>query len=74
MIGRQKFKTSSKEQKTMNTNKLTKLLLLLISLVGLSLSGCLMKQTTRDSKGMITEEKYIIKRPIKNVIKNLEVE
>ena len=45
-----------------------------VMLVALFVSGCLMKQTTRDSRGVITEEKYIIKRPVKNVIKNLEVE
>ena len=45
-----------------------------VMLVALFMSGCLMKQTTRDSSGIIVEEKYIIKRPIKNVIQNLEVE
>ena len=45
-----------------------------VAFVALFLSGCLMKQTTRDSSGVVTDEKYIIKRPIKNVIKNLEVE
>ena len=42
--------------------------------VALFVSGCLMKQTTRDDRGIVTEEKYIIKRPIKNVIENLDVE
>ena len=74
MIGRQKLKTSSKDHKTMKTSRLTKLLLLLSALAALSLSGCVMKQTTRDSRGVIQEEKYIIKRPVKNFIKNVEVE
>jgi hypothetical protein len=45
-----------------------------VILAALFVSGCLMKQTTRNSQGIITDEKYIIKRPVKNVIKNLEVE
>lgn len=47
---------------------------LLFALGALSLSGCIMKQTTRDSRGVITDEKYIIKRPIKNFVENVEVE
>ncbi len=45
----------------------------LISLVALCLSGCVVKRTTTDEKGR-TDEKYIIKRPVKNFIENVEVE
>ena len=45
-----------------------------VMLVALCMSGCLMKQTTTNSQGIVVDEKYIIKRPLKNIIKNLEVE
>jgi hypothetical protein len=53
---------------------LARLFIMASALIALSLSGCVMKQTTRDSQGRITDEKYIIKRPVKNFIQNVEVE
>ena len=43
-------------------------------LIALFLSGCLMKRTTINSQGVVTDEKYIIKRPVKEAIKNIEFE
>jgi hypothetical protein len=45
-----------------------------VLLATLLLSGCLVKQTTTDHRGLVTDEKYIIKRPLKEAIKNMEVE
>jgi hypothetical protein len=45
-----------------------------VILAALFVSGCLMKRTTTNSAGVVTEEKYIITRPVKNAIKNIEVE
>jgi hypothetical protein len=47
---------------------------ILLILVTLSFVGCVTRKTTRDSEGIVTEDKYIIKRPIKNFIKNVEME
>jgi hypothetical protein len=48
--------------------------LLLFMLAALSFCGCVTKRTTYDQNGVITDEKYIIKRPIKDFIQNVEVE
>jgi hypothetical protein len=44
-----------------------------IALTALFLTGCIMKRTVTDEKG-VTKEKYIIKRPVKEFIKNVESE
>lgn len=54
--------------------KLTCMKLSLLMLGALFLSGCLMKRTTTDHRGLVTEEKYIIKRPVKDALNNMEVE
>ena len=46
---------------------------LLITILTLSFQGCVVKRTT-ESGGRVTEEKYIVKRPVKNLIQNTEVE
>ena len=48
-------------------------LLPILIICAVSCSGCLMKRTTTDWKGQ-TQEKYVIKRPVKKIITNLEVE
>ena len=45
-----------------------------LALLAIFLSGCVTKQTKTDSRGIIREEKYIIKRPVKNFIENVEFE
>lgn len=54
--------------------RLLKQSLLLVCLVSFTaLTGCVVKQTTtRD--GAFVEEKYVIKRPVKNFVENVEVE
>jgi len=53
---------------------LLKPILIFASLLSyLILTGCITKQTTT-SNGAFVEEKYVIKRPVKNFIKNVEVE
>jgi len=47
---------------------------IILILIALSFCGCVYKQTTTNSQGAVTDEKYIIKRPVKNFIKNVEVE
>ncbi len=42
--------------------------------IAFSLCGCVTQQTTYDRQGNVTDEKYIIHRPIKNFIENVEVE
>ena len=37
-------------------------------------SGCVYKQETMNSQGQVTEEKYIIKRPVKDLIEKVEFE
>ncbi|MEK6231615.1 MAG: hypothetical protein N2A42_07165 [Luteolibacter sp.] len=44
--------------------------ILALSILG---SGCLMKRTVH-TNGRQVEEKYVVKRPIKNLIKNTEIE
>jgi hypothetical protein len=46
----------------------------IIPLIALSLSGCVMKETKTDRRGVVTEEKYVIKRPVKEALENMEVE
>lgn len=48
--------------------------ILILALATMILSGCVMKQSKVDSRGRVTDEKYIIKRPVKNFIENVEVE
>jgi hypothetical protein len=43
-------------------------------LVMLTFPGCVYKQTTTDHRGVVTDEKYIIKRPVKEFIENVEIE
>ncbi|WP_411827842.1 hypothetical protein [Luteolibacter sp. AS25] len=51
-----------------------KLLLSAIAMaVAFSSSSCLTKRTTTDQHGEV-DETYIVKRPIKNVINNIEFE
>jgi len=46
---------------------------LLLSMV--SLTGCITKQTTTSaSNGAVIDEKYVIKRPVKNFIQTVEFE
>jgi len=47
---------------------------IILILATLSLVGCITRQTTRDSQGIVTDDKFIIKRPIKNFINNVEME
>ena len=47
---------------------------LVLILVTLSFVGCVTRRTTRDSQGIVTEDKFIIKRPIKNFVNNVEME
>ena len=47
--------------------------IIIAALIGLVTSGCVVKQTTTDPKGN-TDEKYIIKRPVKKFIENVEME
>jgi len=47
---------------------------LILILIALSFSGCVTKQTTTNSQGVVTDEKYIIKRPVKKFINNVEFE
>lgn len=54
-------------------NLLQQTLIITSLLSYLFLTGCIMKQTTT-SNGAITDQKYIIKRPVKNFIDNVEVE
>ena len=44
------------------------------AVVALSLSGCIYKQEKINSRGQVTEEKYIIKRPVKDFIEKVEFE
>ena len=37
-------------------------------------SSCVIKQTRTDSDGSVVDEKYIVKRPLKKFIKNVEFE
>jgi len=54
---------------------LLKPILIFASLLSyLILTGCLTKQTTTTSSGALIEEKYVIKRPVKKFIQNVEVE
>ena len=46
---------------------------LLIGILTFPLQGCVVKRTT-ESGGRVTEEKYIVKRPVKNLIQNTEIE
>lgn len=51
-----------------------KSLILIAALAPLTLlSSCVIKQTTT-REGAVVDEKYIIKRPVKNFIENVEVE
>lgn len=53
---------------------LLKQMLIVTSLLSyLLLTGCVTKQTTTQN-GAFVEEKYVIKRPVKNFIQNVEVE
>jgi hypothetical protein len=54
-------------------NLLKPILIITFLLSYLTLTGCITKQTTT-SNGAFVEEKYVIKRPVKNLIQNLEVE
>ena len=45
-----------------------------IILITLVLSGCIMRETTTNSRGVVTEDKYIIKRPVKDFIEKVEFE
>ena len=47
---------------------------IILILVTLSFVGCITRRTTRDSQGIVTEDKYIIKRPIKTFVENVEME
>jgi hypothetical protein len=47
---------------------------IILILVTLSLVGCITRKTTRDSQGIVIEDKYIIKRPIKTFVNNVEME
>jgi hypothetical protein len=44
------------------------------AVVALSLSGCVMRETTTNSRGVVTDDKYIIKRPVKDFIEKVEFE
>ena len=44
-----------------------------LSICAFGLTSCLTKRTTT-SGGRVVEENYVIKRPVKNMINNLEVE
>ncbi|MFT5904585.1 MAG: hypothetical protein ACI9E1_000170 [Cryomorphaceae bacterium] len=54
-------------------NPLKKLTLLGLLLATASLTGCVTKRTTT-SNGAVTDEKYVVKRPIKKFINNVEFE
>ena len=43
-------------------------------LMTLVLSGCIMRETTTDSRGVVTDDKYIIKRPVKDFVEKVEFE
>ena len=43
-------------------------------LVVFALSGCIYKETTTNNQGIVTEDKYIIKRPLKDFVENVEFE
>ena len=45
-----------------------------IALVTLTLSGCVYKKTVTDSRGVVVEDKYIIKRPVKDFVDKVEFE
>ena len=47
---------------------------LFVAVAVVLLSGCVMKQTHVDGYGRTTDEKYIIKRPVKELIGNAEAE
>jgi hypothetical protein len=47
--------------------------IIVMALAALFLTGCVMKRTVTDEKGG-TKEKYIIKRPLKEFIKDVESE
>ena len=72
------MKNESKRITNINTNctekDRTMKLTILVALIALFLSGCLVKQTKTDPMGDVIEEKYIIKRPVKEVIENIEFE
>ncbi len=46
--------------------------LLLLALAAFGLTSCLTQRTVRE--GGHVEKKYVIKRPLKNVLENVEVE
>ena len=48
--------------------------ILAAALMALFLSGCLVQETKTNRQGVVTEEKYVIKRPVKEALENLEVE
>jgi uncharacterized protein YcfL len=48
--------------------------IIFVILATLLLSGCLVKQTVTNSQGVVIQDKYIIKRPVKEALKNMEVE
>ena len=46
----------------------------LVLIVLFVFSGCVYKQETINAQGVIIDEKYIIKRPVKDFIKKVEFE
>jgi hypothetical protein len=48
--------------------------IILLSFVSIIFSGCIYKQETINSRGQVTEEKYIIKRPVKDFVEKVEFE
>jgi hypothetical protein len=44
-----------------------------LAVLVLGTSGCVTKRTTTQ-RGQVVDEKYVVKRPVKNALENLEVE
>ena len=47
---------------------------LIIVLSVMSLCGCVTRQTTYDSQGRVTDDNYVIERPVKKIIEKVEFE
>ena len=48
--------------------------IIFIVLISIILSGCIMRGTTTNSRGVVTGDKYIIKRPVKDFVEKVEFE
>jgi hypothetical protein len=48
--------------------------IIFVVLISIILSGCIMRETTTNSRGVVTDDKYIIKRPVKDFVEKVEFE